>query len=84
MTAIASAVTPDRIASAIAAIEQSRQTHVLWVEWYQRQASCQSATCDHIALDTRLVGDSDFHQACIERYDGVIATLRDVGHLLDR
>ncbi len=57
----------DPIAKAIAIIEDSRSTHVEWVESLQRNP---------LRAEDGYVGDIDHHRRCIADYDHVLAVLR--------
>lgn len=60
----------DMIPRAIAIIEDSRDTHVKWVE---------SLECVPLRLEDGGVGDIDHHLQCIEGYDLVLDVLRNIG-----
>lgn len=70
-------MTDEQLTDAIAVVNESRQTHVAWLEYFEAAAtSCQAAGCgrDHSA-DRTLVGDEAHHRQCIAGYDRVITTL---------
>lgn len=65
-------MTRDDVARAIAMIEESRSTHVDWIDHPEDCDACRAATAQ------QLVGDPEHHRRCVEKYDHVLAVLRSV------
>lgn len=59
----------EEVERAIATIEDSRSTHVYWLEYFRRDPqAARTHTGD--------VGDAAHHQQCIEGYDQVLSVLQ--------
>lgn len=61
---------------AIADIEECRDIHAEWADWYDQATPEQRSTPAPVA-DT--AGDSDWHREWIRRYNRVLRILREVG-----
>lgn len=59
----------DLRAEAIQIIEDSRQTHVEWIEYLAKFG-------DDLRPHEEIAGDAAHHQEAVEKYDRVLAVLR--------
>lgn len=59
--------------AAIARIEESRATHVLWADYWKAIGGCSCEGCEKTA---GIAGDADHHRECIAGYDNVLEVLR--------
>lgn len=60
------------LAAAIATIEDSRQTHVTWVN-YWNSVECQD--CERCKQEAAIAGDREHHEQCIDGYNNVLEVL---------
>lgn len=65
-----------KIDSAIATIEFSRQTHVEWRDYMLGHKDTVNCDCGKDHPDVKNLGDSTYHQNCIDEYDNVLEVLR--------
>lgn len=66
--------------AAIDRVEESRQTHVDYVEFYREHDT--PANSEAMAIRKEIAGDTAFHQHVIEGYDTVLEVLRTPGPIL--
>lgn len=64
------------VKKAIATIEFSRQTHVEWRDYMRGHKDTRDCNCGKEHPDVNNLGDSAYHQNCIEEYDNVLEVLR--------
>jgi hypothetical protein len=65
------------IERAIAAVERSRETHIVWFRWLTHYPA-------EAVKNAGWAGDAEHHRSCIVRYDHVLATLRRCRELAGR
>ncbi len=63
------------VAKAIGIIEECRNTHILWRDFLEAEPSA----ADDMVRRKDAVGDMQHHERCIEDYDFVLDTLKNLG-----
>jgi hypothetical protein len=65
---------PEERAAAIAAIEESRETHTEWIEYIDRHPEEANRVAE---TRVEIAGSREHHERCVEKYDLVLRVLRE-------